>query len=75
MKNRNTNLCNLLTESTIKTIKTRSIYVIPEFSTDFKKYSFSVISTQLLNGFMHTFLKDNKTIEFFQFYLKASVAS
>lgn len=76
LKNRNTNLCNLFKEKkNDNDIQTRSIYVIPYFRTDFKKFSFSVISTQLLNGFIHTFVKDNKKIEFFQKFLKASVAS
>jgi hypothetical protein len=72
MKNKNTILCNLFV---VNSSRTRSSYIIPKYCTDFKKYSFSVISTHLLNVFINTFLEDNCTINNFKTFLKASVAS
>ena len=72
MKNRNTTLSNLFI---VNSSRTRSSYLIPKYSTDFKKYSFSVISTNLLNVFINNYLEENCTINKFKFFLKASVVS
>jgi len=39
---------------------TRSVYKVPSFKTDFKKYSFYVISTHLLNCFIYKNMKTDK---------------
>jgi hypothetical protein len=53
---KNNNLC--LSTSLIYNVnsRTRSAYKLPDFDTDFKKYSFNVISTNLLNLFIHNFV-------------------
>ena len=70
MKNKSTRLFDLFI---VNKKGTRSSYILPDYRTDFKKYSFSVISTNVLNlpGFINDCLKDNYSINKFKSFLKA----
>ncbi len=70
LKNNNTILCTYFVKSNNQT---RSDFVLPKFKTDFKKYSFSVISCNLLNGFISNCFKENLSILSFKNFLKADI--
>ena len=52
--------CTLANKFLMSSSKTRNNYVLPIFKTDLKKYSFSTISTKMLNLFLDKFISDKK---------------
>ena len=71
LKNKNTILCTYFVKNNNQT---RSDFVLPKFNTVFKKYSFSVISCNLLNGFISNCFNDNLSIFSFKNFLNADIA-
>ena len=71
LKNKNTILCTYFVKNNNQT---RSDFVLPKFNTVFKKYSFSIISCNLLNGFISNCFNDNLSIFSFKNFLNADIA-